>query len=387
MSVIPTKMRALLLVKLVEKFDAEDLASCFEVREVDVPVPQSGEVLVKIECSPINPSDLATLQGTYNSAQRQPLPSTAGFEGSGTVIASGGGLMAWMVMGKRVGISAGKIGAMWSEYAVVPAVQCVVLPDSVSFEQGCACFVNPLTAVAFLEIAKSRGQKAIVHTAGASSLGKMLVRHAKTEGIDVVCVVRRQEQVRMLEEIGATHIITTSDSDWQAKLTAICKEKNVQVGFEAVAGVHTGEVLQCMLPGSELFVYGALSNESCSGISPSDLIFKRKKVSGFWLSEYLRTKSLLGKKSMVDKVAASLATTLGAKVRVSYPLEKASEAFKDYVKNMSNDKEKIKANSIVKTESHQFSLLFSHERFERNFIVAHVLQVILNCLTCFVQWK
>jgi NADPH:quinone reductase-like Zn-dependent oxidoreductase len=330
-------MKTLILTKYVEKFGSQEASSCFEVREVDVPVPQNGEVLVKIECSPINPSDLMTVQGVYNPAQLQPLPSTVGYEGSGTVVASGGGLMAWMMMGKRVATCPGK-AAMWSEYVVVPALSCIALPDSVSFEQGCACFVNPLTVLAFLDVAKTRGQKTIIHTAAASSLGKMLVRHAKTEGIDIVCIVRRQEQVRMLEEIGATHIITTSDSDWQAKLTTICKEKNVQMGFDAVAGAHTGEVLQCMLPGSELFVYGALSGENSSGISPSDLIFKRKKVSGFWLSEYLPSKSFWAKKSMLDKIAASVGTTLGTKVRVSYPLEKANEAFNDYLKNMSNDK-------------------------------------------------
>jgi NADPH:quinone reductase-like Zn-dependent oxidoreductase len=331
-------MRTLLLTRHVTDFNAGDLSNCFEVRDVDVPIPESGEVLVKIECSPINPADLSTIQGTYHATQRQALPITLGFEASGTVISSGGGLMAWMMVGKRVGVSAGKVGAFWSEYAVVPAVQCIVLPDSVSFEQGCACFVNPLTVLAFLEIAKTRGVKTIVHTAGASSLGKMLVRHSKQEGVEVICVVRRQDQVRMLEEIGATQIVTTSDSDWHTKLTTICKEKQATLGFEAVGGSLTGEVLHCMPPGSELFVYGGLSKEQCCAISPSDFIFRKKQISGFWLPEYLKTKSMLGKKMLMDKVATSVGTSLGTKVRVSYPLEKASEALKDYVKNMSNDK-------------------------------------------------
>jgi len=327
-------MKALYLVKHVDDFKQADLASCFEVREVDVPVPKSGEVLIKVECSPINPSNMSVLKGTYDSSTAAPLPALVGTEGSGTVVASGGGLMSWMIDGKRVGAVA-KTGGMWAEYAVVPATACIPLADDVSFESGCSCFVNPLTAIAFVEIAQSRKLKAIVHTAGASALGKMLVRFARENGISVICVVRRQEQVDTLKELGAQYIVNSSNADWKATLAALCTEHNATLGFEAIAGSTTGEVLSAMPPNSELMVYGGLSEQACSAISPTELIFKGKKVSGFWLTGYLNNRGMLGAKSMLNKVGKGLNSTFKTVVGSSFALEDVVLAVGS---NMSNDK-------------------------------------------------
>eukprot|EP00298_Acanthocystis_sp_HF-20_P018049 c21884_g2_i1.p1 GENE.c21884_g2_i1~~c21884_g2_i1.p1 ORF type:complete len:349 (-),score=166.68 c21884_g2_i1:142-1188(-) len=346
-SVIPKKMRALFLTKLVKGYDAADLEDHFEVKEIDVPVPGPGEVLVRIECSPINPSDLSTLQGSYNSAQREELPSRTGYEGSGTVVQSGGGLMGWMVSGKRVAIAAGKPG-VWAEYVVVNALQCLPLPDDVSFEEGSSCFVNPLTVIAFLEITKSKGSKAVLLTAAASAVGKMLVRLAREEGIEVVCVVRREEQAKILQDIGAKHIINSSEEDWKAKLKAKCQELNVIIGFDSIAGPTTGEILHEMPRGSEIQVFGGLSNQNCSSISPTDLIFSGKKVTGFWLTAYLNEKSLIGKKAMLNKVTKYVKTALATDIRVTYPIEKAADAIRDYNKNMSLGKVAFKPSELPK---------------------------------------
>ncbi|KAF0682576.1 Aste57867_25308 [Aphanomyces stellatus] len=150
---IPTKMRALFLVKRVTDFNQVDLASCFEVREVDVPTPTSGQVLVKVECSPINPSNLSILKGEYSDSSKSPLPSLLGTEASGTVVASGGGFFAWTMLGKRVGVFGNE--GMWAEYVCVNALSCVSLPDDVSFEGGASCFVNPLTVVAWFSSPQS----------------------------------------------------------------------------------------------------------------------------------------------------------------------------------------------------------------------------------------
>eukprot|EP00301_Raphidiophrys_heterophryoidea_P016070 c2525_g1_i1.p1 GENE.c2525_g1_i1~~c2525_g1_i1.p1 ORF type:complete len:361 (-),score=95.97 c2525_g1_i1:316-1398(-) len=343
---IPTKMRALKLVKHVKDFKQEDLASCFEVQEVDVPVPKSGEVLVKVECSPINPSNLSALQGTYDNSSSVTLPARTGSEGSGTVVASGGGVFAWMVSGKRVGTIARDSG-MWAEYVVVPATVCIPLPDDVSFEGGASCFVNPLTVIAFIEIAQARKVKAIVHTAAASALGKMLVRFGRENDIAVICVVRRQEQEDSLKEVGAQHIVNSSQEDWKSKLSTLCKDLNATIAFEAIAGPTTGDVLSVMPNNSELFVYGGLSHQSCCNISPLDLIFKGKKVSGFWLPPYLKSRGAFGVKSMMNKVASGIKTTFATTVRTAYSLEDVAAAIQDYTSQMSNDKIVFKP-SLVK---------------------------------------
>ncbi|RHY07022.1 hypothetical protein DYB25_009574 [Aphanomyces astaci] len=333
----PTTMRALFLVKKVTTFQQEDLASCFEVREIDVPTPKYGEVLVKVECSPINPSNLSMLQGKYNSDNDLPLPSLTGTEGSGVVVASGGGIMGWYMVGKRVGIVKSDQG-LWAEYVTVPAMTCIKLPHDVSFEGGSSCFVNPLTVVAFVELALARGTKAIVHTAGASALGKMLVKHAKDNGVDVIAVVRRREQAESLQTIGAKYIVDTSESDWKAQLTTLTESLGATLAFDAVAGSLTGDVLTCMPNGSEVQVYGGLSNQPVSGVSPSEMIFKGKNVTGFWLVPYLAKRGTLGRVFMIRKVTGGLNSAFKTTISKAYPLEDTVKALHDYTGNMSDNK-------------------------------------------------
>lgn len=335
-SSIPTTMRALLLVERVKSFDQADLASCFQVADVPVPALKEGDVLVKVECSPINPSNLSQLQGHYGNFGQMPLPQATGGEGSGVVVAAGAGTYAQSLVGARVGTVAQPAG-MWAEYVAVAASSCIPLTPETTFEDGASCFVNPLTVVAFVEIAVAAGVKAIVHTAAASALGKMLVRHAAEYGIQVVGVVRRPEQVATLKAVGAVHVVDTSVDGWEAALGAITAELGATIGFDAVGGATAGAVLSAMPANSELFVYGGLSGEGVSGVSPRDLIFLNKKVSGFWLVKYLGQRGA-GMAEMVGKVAKALTTTFQTKIRVSYGLEDAAAAFQDYHQNMSNDK-------------------------------------------------
>ncbi|KAG9408755.1 hypothetical protein AC1031_020600 [Aphanomyces cochlioides] len=330
-------MRALFLVKRVTDFNQPDLASCFEVREIDTPKPKYGEVLVKVECSPINPSNLMMLQGTYDNSAETPLPCLLGGEGSGTVVASGGGWMPWFMIGKRVGIWNFASG-LWAEYVTVDAMSCVSLPDDVSFEEGSSCFVNPLTVVGFVEIALARGVKAIVHTAGASALGKMLVKHAKEHNVDVIAVVRRADQVESLKAIGAKYIVNTSDADWKDQLKNMSSELGATLGFDAVGGSLTGEVLECMPNGSDLQVYGALSGQPSSALNAKSFIFQGKKVSGFWLGPYMQTRGTLGLLSMFRKVSNGLKTSFATSINKTYALEDAARATREYSSNMSDNK-------------------------------------------------
>jgi NADPH:quinone reductase-like Zn-dependent oxidoreductase len=336
---IPETMKAARLVKFVEDMKAGPaLAKNFELATLPVPVPKPGQVLVRMECSPINPSDLSSLQGTYNSAQREALPAQMGFEGSGTAVQSGGGIGGWFVNGKRVAVISKAGGRMWAEYAIVPAFQCVPLPSNVSFEEGCSVFVNPLTVAAFVEIAKQGKHKAILHTAAASALGKMLVRYAQRNGVEVVNVVRRPEQKEALEAIGARHVVDTSDAKWEAKLAEECKATECTLGFDAVAGELTGNVLKAMPSNAILHVYGGLSMQAVSNVRPTDLLFAGKQLKGFWLTAYLKTKSLMGQKRMIDNVTARLKDDFKTDIAQRFPLDKISDAVQYYVKNMSAGK-------------------------------------------------
>ncbi|KAL6068942.1 NADH oxidase [Balamuthia mandrillaris] len=336
---VPPKMKALCLTSWLGQFsaEAEDYSEHFKVQEVDVPKPKSGEVLVKVERSPINPSDLGCLKGSYDSTSNEGLPLIPGFEGSGTVVANGGGLLGWSLQGKRVAFVGGKGVHAWSQYVVASATQCVDLPADVSFETGASAFVNPLTVLAFLEIAKAAGQKYIVHTAAASALGKMLIRAAKTEGIGIIGTVRREEQVEELKALGAVATFNTSNKGWEKDFKKLCQDLRCKLAFDAVAGDLTGQILHNMPRGSIVKVYGGLADAAVK-IRPSDFIFEEKKVEGFWLTPYIKRKNVVGLLLWMRKLKSQLSTTLKSDVSACYPLERFGEALAAYVGNMSRGK-------------------------------------------------
>jgi NADPH2:quinone reductase len=342
---IPSTMKALQLnqffTKSLNEYAAEGnleevVSSHVSVDEIAVPKPKNGQVLVKVARSPINPSDLSSLKGTYNPSGRAKLPASPGFEGSGVVVASGGGVLGWSLLGKRVAVAA-QDGGLWAEYVVIPATQCIAIPDDISFDTAASLFVNPWTVLGFLEIAHAGGHKTIVHTAAASALGKMLISQGKEEGIQVIGIVRRDEQIDELKSLGACEVYSTTSDDWKTAFKQKCAELKCTLAFDAVAGPLTGEILHAMPKGSVVKVYGGLAEDLCR-VSPGDLIFQRKRLEGFWLSDYIKTKSMVGLFLWQRKVKSLLNSTLNTHVRGVYTLEQFPQAVDSYLKNMSAGK-------------------------------------------------
>src|SRR5215470_19279634 len=203
---LPDTMRA------VQLKDYEGKPASLTVAEVPVPRPGPGEVLVRVAASPVNPSDLMFITGNYGF--KKPLPATPGFEGSGTVVETGSGMMARFMKGRRVACAAAdakNTGGMWAEYIVTSANFCVPLRKQVDFEQGATMLVNPLTAWALVDEARRGGHRAAVQTAAASALGRMLVRLGQKFSLPVINVVRRQEQADLLRGMGAEHVLNSAD--------------------------------------------------------------------------------------------------------------------------------------------------------------------------------
>src|SRR4026208_116410 len=156
------------------------------LREIPVPYPQAGQVLIRMAASPINPSDLGSLSGMSYSGKRQ-FPFTPGLEGSGTVIEVGEGFMPGLLKGRRVACSATLTGnGTWAEYVVTSAQLCIPLNKNVSLEQGATLLVNPLTALAMFEIAQRGKHRAIVSTAAASAVGGMILRLGKRYNLPII---------------------------------------------------------------------------------------------------------------------------------------------------------------------------------------------------------
>jgi NADPH:quinone reductase len=224
-----------------------------ELAEQDVPEPGGSEVVVAVEASPINPSDLGVLLGAVDPGTLRPdgpdlvgtVPETAlavyrdrldkplpvGNEGAGTVVAAGPDAAA--LVGRRVALFGGR---MWADYRVAEAAAVVELPDDVSTAEGAALFINPLTALSMVETMRAEGHSALVHTAAASNLGQMLVRICAADGIGLVNVVRRPEQAQLLREIGASHVVDSSQPDFDDRLTEAIRDTGATLAFDAIGG-------------------------------------------------------------------------------------------------------------------------------------------------------
>jgi NADPH:quinone reductase-like Zn-dependent oxidoreductase len=284
------------------------------VQDVPRPVPEAGEVLIEVAATPINPSDLAFLEGNYSP--RPPLPTRAGLEGSGRVVAVGArGDGSLSLSQEGAFVAGGSGGGAWAEYVVVPNRLALPLNDEVSFEAGAMSVVNPMTALAFLEIARSGGHAGVINSAAAGALGRMVDRVLTADGIKVINVVRRSDQARSLTDSGAEIALDSSSDDFDSELRQTCRDLGARLAFDAVGGVLTRRLLTAMPPGSTVMVYGGLAKQP-SQADIGDLVFEGKTVTGFWLSRWLPEKSTLQNLRLWRKVQRLIGAELGSEIRV-----------------------------------------------------------------------
>ena len=333
---IPDRMHALVLHEYCE--DIAEAIDSLKVEQRSVPALKRGQVLVRIEAAPCNPSDLLLLQGKYGSLKT--LPTVPGWEGAGTVVASGGGPLAWWLMGKRVacGQQEDRDGT-WAQYVVANAAECIPLKRQLCMKQAASLIINPLTAMALLETARRGGHRAAIQTAGASQLGRMLVAMASESNFPIINVVRREAQVELLQSIGATHVLNSSDDDFVERLGAIAAELQATTAFEAIGGEMTGTLFNVLPEGSTVFVYGALSEAACDNIDPIELIFHGKTVTGFYLGVWLRERGSLDVLRAASRAQKMLIDgRIETKVQRTVSLEESVDGLRQYVDHMTDGK-------------------------------------------------
>ena len=247
--------RALQLRSLVTAAQAVQLS----LEDVEVPVPETGQVVVRVEAAPINPSDLGLLfagadmtQATAGGTAARPLvtaplpPAAArsaatrvgqslpvGNEGAGTVVAAGASGAAQALLGKVVAVAG---GAMYSHYRCIDASACLELPDGARAADGAASFVNPLTALGMVETMRMEGHTALVHTAAASNLGQMLNRLCIEEQIPLVNIVRSPAHAELLRAAGATWVCDSTSDTFSGDLTEALKANRATLVFDAIGG-------------------------------------------------------------------------------------------------------------------------------------------------------
>jgi len=311
----------------------------------DVPVlrPGAGQVLVRMAAASINPSDIGSLSSMSYGKQRQ-FPFTPGREGSGTVVEAGEGFMPRLLNGRRVACSGLTDGnGAWAEYMVTSAQLCVPLNGNVSFEQGTMLLVNPLTALAMLEIAKRGKHRAIVSTAAASALGGMILRLGKRNNISIIHVVRRQAQVDHVRSLGGEYILNSSDADFVEQLKTLAHKLEATLILDAISGDMTKQLAEAAPYGSRIVLYARLSHAD-SVIDAVTALTKDLHLDGWYLPNWVRTKNLIQTLRISQQAQSLLGGDLQSPIYKRFPMASAQEALETYVNNMSAGKVLLVAN-------------------------------------------
>lgn len=305
------------------------------IETVPVPVPAHGEVLVRIHASPVNPSDFALLAGGY---MERNYPFTPGLEGSGMVVRSGGGLMSQLRKGKMVACSPDPAGdGTWATYMKTSAMRTVTLPGGLPAEQGAMTLVNPMTALAFMEMARKGNHSALVNNAAASALGKMLIRLAKQAGLPLICIVRKEEQVEELKAMGAPHVLNSAAAGFAEALKQVAAELRATLLLDAIGGNQGATLIGAAPAGAILVQYARLSGEPLT-IEPGWLIQEGKTVEGFLLAHWFQTLGLPARLRLIRRVRKALTGTLSSPIQQVMPLEEVEQALAAYKENMSAGK-------------------------------------------------
>ena len=210
-----------------------------------------------------------------------------------------------------------------------------------NLENGSMLLVNPLSVIAMLDIAKKRGDKAIANTAAASALGQMMNQMCMDKNLSIVNIVRREEQVALLKKQGAKHIINSSSSNFKDDLSEAFTKLEVSLAFDAVAGQSANDVLEALPSGGELMVYGGLSEQALS-VHAGKLIFEKKKVSGFWLSEWITHQPMLKLLRAFNKIQKYLSDKHEISIHNRVSLANTAAGISEYRENMTAGKILVK---------------------------------------------
>ena len=345
--------------------------------EIKTPEPADEEVVVRVEASPINPSDLGLLTGPADLSTAKASGSKAmpvitakvpqaamramaarldqslpvGNEGAGVVIRTGASEAAKALMGKTVSTIG---GAMYSQYRTLKASDCMALPAGTTAADGASWFVNPLTSLGMTETMRSEGHKALVHTAAASNLGQMLNKICIKDGIALVNIVRKPEQAEILHKLGAKYVVDSSSPTFMDDLTNALAETGATIAFDAIGGGKlAGQILSCMEAAinrdakvysrygsnvhKQVYIYGALDTGPTELVRNFGMIWG---VGGWLLTPFLMKISAADRQRLRERVAAELKTTFASHYTKVVSLPEALELsnLAEYAKRATGEK-------------------------------------------------
>ena len=309
-----------------------------EAREISKPEPGGEQVLIKVAAAPCNPSDIAFMRGGYNIVK--PLPAVMGFECSGTVIETGASGLAKQLLGKRVScFTQGTENGTWAEYFMTDASNCIALRDEMDMEQAATLCVNPFTAYALFQMAVEKGAKGIIQNAASGQIGVFIRILARRHGIRVINIVRKDDQVGLLESAGEEYVLSMNSPDFISQLKSLSSETSATLALDAAAGDLSGHMLNAMPPGSELVLYGGLSGKPAGAFDALEIIFQNKSIRGFNLGEW-KEQVGIGRFLEVGRELQELMVNkvIQTAIQGTFPLTGVHEAMEQYIRNMSAGK-------------------------------------------------
>jgi NADPH2:quinone reductase len=316
---------------------------------VPTPLPAANEVLVRVEAAPINPSDLGLLfagadltQASQRGTKDQPLvaariPDAAlkamtgrfdlsmpvGNEGAGVVVEAGSSAAAQALLGQTV---AALGGAMYSQYRCLPLEQCLLLPAGTTPAEGASSFVNPLTSLGMVETMRNEGHTALVHTAAASNLGRMLNRICLEDRIPLVNIVRNQAQVDLLRAMGAAYVCNSNSPTFMQDLIEALSATGATIAFDAIGGGKlAGQILTCMeaalsKKATQYSRYGTTIHKQVyiyGGLGPGPIELNRNfgmawGAGGWLVTPFLQKIGPTAAQRLKQRVASELKTTFAS---------------------------------------------------------------------------
>ena len=339
---------------------SDDNKLTLSLKDIEMPQPGADEVVVRIEAAPLNPSDFGVMfsaadmstavqSGTEQnpivtadvSAKFMPALKTrvnkdtpVGNEGAGTVVAAGSSPAAQALMDKMVAVIG---GGTYRQYHCVNVKSCLELKEGTTAKEGASSFVNPLTALAMVETMRAEGHKAIIHAAAASSLGQMLNRICMADGIDLINIVRKAEQEKLLRDMGAKYVLNSSSDTFIADLTAAIVETGATISFDPIGGGQlSSDILNCMEVAitadvEEYNVYGSTTFKQAyiyGALNRGPITLNRNfgfawGVNGFLLFNALAKLGTETVMSMRKRVAEEITTTFASSYTHEVTLQEA----------------------------------------------------------------
>jgi NADPH2:quinone reductase len=317
--------------------------------QVPVDEPAADEVVVRIEASPLNPSDLGLLFGAADMktasasgtaanpvvtakvpenllramAGRIDQSMPVGNEGAGVVVKAGASKESQALLGKTVAVLG---GAMYAKFRTLKAMQCLLLPDGTKPAAGASCFVNPLTSLSMVETMRRENHTALVHTAAASNLGQMLNRICIKDGVTLVNIVRKQEQEELLRKLGAKYVCNSAAPIFMEDLTKALAATGATIAFDAIGGGKlASQILSCMEAvaaaklteysryGSttlkQVYIYGGLDRGATELVRNFGFSWS---VSGWLLTPFLQKIGPAATQKLRERVVSELKTTFAS---------------------------------------------------------------------------